>query len=127
MLDRMSDFRNSGPESEPANQVFLRGLLVEAAVFKTLATGERLCQFRVNVPRPPGERARMDSIDCSSRRSGVLRAAQMWEPGDELVLTGSLHRRFWRGPSGVLSRYEVDVLTARTRPGGGDTRASPPL
>jgi hypothetical protein len=50
------------------NEVFLRGVLAAPATVRVLPSGDELCVFRVTVPRPPGERARVDSIDCSTVR-----------------------------------------------------------
>jgi single-strand DNA-binding protein len=39
-------------------------------------------------------------------------------PGQVVEVTGSLHRRFWRSPAGLASRYEVDVASLKIiRPG----------
>ena len=103
---------------EPANHVFLRGVVASAAVVRTLPSGDELCAFRLTVPRPPGDpsatRARVDSIDCASTRATVRRSALRWVPGDVVEVTGALRRRFWRTPAGpAASRYEVDVATVR--------------
>lgn len=111
----------STPSATPypsANQVFLRGAVAAAPVVRTLPSGDELCAFRINVPRPPDRassgRTRVDSIDCASTRALVRRAVQRWSAGDVVEVTGTLHRRFWRGAGGAAaSRYEVDVLTAR--------------
>jgi single-strand DNA-binding protein len=95
------------------NQVFLRGRLASAPVLRTLPSGDDLCSFRLTVARPPGDRVRVDSLDCASTRPRVRRTVERAEPGDELEVTGSLHRRFWRSPTGLGSRYEVAVGTAR--------------
>jgi single-strand DNA-binding protein len=99
--------------SRDDNQVFLRGRLAAAPVLRTLPSGDELCTFRLTVARPPGDRARVDSVDCASTRVRVRRSVERAEPGDELEVTGSLHRRFWRSPAGLGSRYEVAVGTAR--------------
>jgi single-strand DNA-binding protein len=95
------------------NQVFLRGRLASTPVLRTLPSGDELCSFRLTVPRPAGDRVRVDSLDCASTRARVRRTVERAEPGDELEVSGSLHRRFWRSPGGLGSRYEVAVGTAR--------------
>jgi len=95
------------------NEVYLRGRLAADATLRELPSGDTLTVFRLTVDRPIGARARVDSIDCSA---GVLRARKVIEratPGDELEVTGALRRRFWRGPYGLASRYEVEIATAR--------------
>ncbi len=96
------------------NQVFLRGTFAGEAVERTLPSGDALVSFRITVARPSGGRVRVDSIDCASARASVRRSAGRYQAGDEVELTGSLHRRFWRTPSGApSSRYQVDVDSMR--------------
>jgi single-strand DNA-binding protein len=106
-------------KSDPAkdvNQVLLRGVFAGEALLRTLPSGDELCSFRVTVPRPPGSRARVDSIDCAATKATVRRSALKCQPGDPVEITGSLRRRFWRAPSGVpTSRYEVEVSSLRTQ------------
>lgn len=105
------DKTSSAPSDD--NQVFLRGRLAVPPVVRVLPSGDELCVFRLTVPRPPGSRARVDSIDCSTTKLRVRRSIVRGEPGDQFEVTGSLHRRFWRSPSGLASRFEVDVNSAR--------------
>jgi single-strand DNA-binding protein len=95
------------------NQVYLRGRLAATPVVREMPSGDELCSFRLTVPRAPGGRVRVDSLDCSTTRARVRTTMARAEPGDEFEVTGSLHRRFWRSPTGLASRYEVDVASAR--------------
>lgn len=98
------------------NEVFLRGVLADAPRVRTLPSGDELCSFRLTVRRPKGSfgRTRVDSIDCATTRAAPRKAALRCSPGEVLEVTGSLHRRFWRGEGGApTSRYEVDVTSAR--------------
>jgi single-strand DNA-binding protein len=95
------------------NQVFLRGRLAATPVVRELPSGDELCSFRLTVPRAPGGRVRVDSLDCCTTRLRVRRTVERADPGDEFEVTGSLHRRFWRSPAGLASRYEFDVASAR--------------
>jgi single-strand DNA-binding protein len=113
------------------NQVFLRGRLAAEPEVRELPSGDPLVVFRVIVSRPPDERVRVDSIECASVRPRVQRTLAKAATGDELEVEGSLHRRFWRTPSGAASRYAVDVeavrLSRADRRGGASrarTRAS---
>jgi single-strand DNA-binding protein len=65
------------------------------------------------VSRPPGDKVRVDSIDCAALTPRVRRCLGRAAPGDEIEITGALHRRFWRTGAGLGSRYEVMVTTAR--------------
>jgi single-strand DNA-binding protein len=99
------------------NEVFLRGRLGAEPVQRTLPSGDELWAFRLTVPRPPEPRSdsksRVDSIDCATLSARVRRCLERAAPGDELEVSGSLHRRFWRSGSGLASRYEVIVTSAR--------------
>jgi single-strand DNA-binding protein len=102
------------PDSGPANVVQLRGVLAAPAVSRILPSGDELISFRVTVARPPGDRVRVDSIDCASTKASVRRTASRFQAGDVVEVAGSLHRRFWRSPAGSpASRYEVEVGTVR--------------
>lgn len=99
--------------SRDDNSVTLRGTLAAKSEPRELPSGDRLVSFRLTVARPPRERTRVDSIDCATTNSRVLRCLERASPGDRVELSGSLHRRFWRTSSGVGSRYEVTVSSAR--------------
>jgi single-strand DNA-binding protein len=114
-------------ECSPAgdNEVFLRGRLAAEPMMRQLPSGDELCTFRITVPRLSSEnrdsRVRVDSIDCATVSGRVRRSVQRAAPGDQLEVTGSLHRRFWRSASGLGSRYEVLARSARVikRPRSG--------
>jgi single-strand DNA-binding protein len=112
------------------NQVFLRGRLSGDVHTRELPSGDEIAVFRVIVERPPGSRARVDTLDCAASAARARRVLARAVEGDELEVTGALHRRFWRGASGLASRYEVEVgsakLTTRRRSGASpnQTRAS---
>jgi single-strand DNA-binding protein len=97
------------------NEVFLRGRLAAEPEPRTLPSGDEIVTFRLTVPRSgtAPSRAKVDSIDCAAGLARVRRCLDRAEPGDQLEVTGSLHRRFWRTGAGLGSRYEVQVSTAR--------------
>jgi single-strand DNA-binding protein len=99
-----------------ANQVYLRGRLADDPILRELPSGDVLAIFRLTVPRPsrPADsRARVDSLECTSTLSRVRRSVERAHIGDQLEVTGSLHRRFWRSPAGPASRYTVDAASVR--------------
>lgn len=103
---------------ESDNDVFLRGRLADVPVDKDMPSGDVLTVFRLTVARPPGDRVRVDSLECVTARPRVRRTLSRAAPGDEVEVVGSLHRRFWRSPIGPASRYAVDVDTVRLRKAG---------
>jgi single-strand DNA-binding protein len=118
---------NSGAPAEHGadNQVFLRGRLADAADYRELPSGDVLAVFRLTVTRPPGDRVRVDSLECASTRARVHRTLDRAEPGDELEVSGCLRRRFWRGATGPASRYSVDAVSVRLNRAGRRAVASP--
>jgi single-strand DNA-binding protein len=107
------------------NHVFLRGRLAEVPVYRDLPSGDVLAVFRVTVPRPPGERARVDSIECATVKPRIHKTLARAVAGDDLEVVGSLHRRFWRTPAGPASRYAVDAESVRLTRAGRRGAASP--
>ncbi|WP_073390864.1 single-stranded DNA-binding protein [Jatrophihabitans endophyticus] len=111
------------------NHVFLRGRLADEPTTKELPSGDELTVFRLTVSRPPGDRVRVDSIECATTRARPRRALERAAVGAVVEVSGSLRRRFWRGPAGPASRYTVDVATARvirSDRAGGASRARTP-
>jgi single-strand DNA-binding protein len=112
------------------NYVFLRGRLAAEPSLRELPSGDVLAVFRLTVNRRSSERIRVDSIECASTTARVQKALDRAAPGADLEVTGSLHRRFWRTPTGPASRYAVDVDAVKilTKPGrrGGASRGRTP-
>ncbi len=108
---------NTAPESmrytSEVNRIYLRGRLAAEPVIRTLPSGDELCLFRLTVDRPAEDRGRVDSLECTTLRRRVRKTVARAAPGQELEVSGSLRRRFWRGAGGLASRYEVSVAGAR--------------
>jgi single-strand DNA-binding protein len=118
--------RESG---EHLNTVHLRGRLANTPTPRALPSGDELWAFRLTVARPPGDRRRVDSIDCATTRSRVQRVLERASPGETLDVTGALRRRFWQGATGLASRYEVEVsaLARVARTSAGVAARSAPV
>jgi single-strand DNA-binding protein len=109
-------------DADPAvNHVRLVGRLPGPATERILPSGTVLLTFRIVVPRtgdqpprPDGTRApTVDTVDCVAWQSRIRRAVTGWRAGDVVAVEGALRRRFWRGPTGLASRYEVHVTFGR--------------
>lgn len=125
---RPDDSRRSMPDPDvvaiaAVNEVHLVGRLSAPPIVKHLPSGAEVVQLRVVVQRPPhprtpakGGTARpptVDTIDIACW-SAVARRRALACSGTEVVdVSGALRRRFWRGPSGVASRYEVEAAKLR--------------
>lgn len=117
------------------NEVRLVGRLAAPPRTVELPSGQELVTWRLIVRRPEvpkqPRRPTVDTIDCQGWTPQVRRQAALWQQDDMLELHGSLHRRFWRAPQGLSSRYEVEVTRTRrlggrrTRPAAGPAERSP--
>jgi single-strand DNA-binding protein len=105
------------PGRAVTNQVRLAGRLAVDPVTTVLPSGDEVTSFRLVVPRGRADRRppAVDSVDCAVWRASVRGRIATWRKGDEVEVEGSLRRRFWRGPAGPLSRYEVEVRQVRRR------------
>jgi single-strand DNA-binding protein len=103
------------------NEVRLVGRLAGAPIERVLPSGTILLTFRVVVrragdqpPRTEGARVpTVDTVDCVAWQPRVRRIVNGWQVSDVVAVEGSLRRRFWRGASGLASRYEVQVSSGR--------------
>lgn len=107
--------QDAGDAQVERNTVLVSGRLAAAALQRTLPSGDELTSFRLVVRRPEPRRRgpAVDTLDCVTWRGDVRRALGRWQPGDLVQVEGSLHRRFWRSPTGPASRTEIEVVRAR--------------
>lgn len=116
----------SAGESEQAeskaaavNEVHLVGRLSAPPIVKYLPSGAEVVQLRIVVGRPAGTRSKpsvgvtrsptVDTIDIACWSAESRRRAMSCAGTEVVDVSGALRRRFWRGPSGVASRYEVEA------------------
>jgi single-strand DNA-binding protein len=112
------------------NEVTLRGRLAAQADERELPSGDRIALLRLVVPRdePPrrrrdgGEtprRATVDTIDVVCWTAATRRVAARLREHERIEVEGALRRRFFGGPGGRQSRYEVEARVLRRVSGGG--------
>lgn len=119
------------PEQVPTaarSEVLLVGRVAAQPQERELPSGDTIVTWRLVVNRPAptkaalrvgeGLRPSVDTFDCAAWTAGVRRSALRLLPGDVVAVEGALRRRFWRGPAGPSSRYEVEVsgLKRQARP-----------
>ncbi|HET8593743.1 MAG TPA: single-stranded DNA-binding protein [Intrasporangium sp.] len=120
----------ASPEAEPTprNEVILWGRLPAAAEERVLPSGDSISVLRVVVPRRPGTgrteadrapRQMVDTIDVVCWSARTRRTAQRLNAGDWIEVEGALRRRFFGGPGGRQSRYEVEAAVLRRLVRGG--------
>lgn len=106
------------PSTRPSrNEVTLCGRLAAPAEERELPSGDTLLTVRIIVDRDAAALShssqRVDTIDCVAWLARAQRAMRAWEPGDVVLVEGSIRRRFFRGESGAMSRVEVEVKRAK--------------
>lgn len=105
--------QESESTSQHRNEVFLVGRLSGEVEERTLPSGSKLATWRVVVSRGTESAPYVDTIDCHTWDGRIRRKVTNWESGQLIELDGALRRRFWQGPAGPVSRYEVEVTGAK--------------
>ncbi len=114
------------------NEVVLAGRVAAAGDERELPSGDRIVTLRLVVPRadPPRRRkdagdgprrATVDTIDVVCWTAGTRRTALRLQADDVVELEGALRRRFFGGPGGRQSRYEVEASALRRVSGSRPT------
>jgi single-strand DNA-binding protein len=90
------------------NDVLLQGRVSQEAVEKELPSGDKVVEFRLIVTRDnqPG----VDTLDIGSWSAKSRRTALSLVPDEWVEISGSIHRRFWSGPAGLASRWQVEAV-----------------
>lgn len=132
--DVSPDIEHAPPEAvaeppEARNEVVLWGRLSAPAEQRELPSGDVIVTLRVVVRRTGRAPRRRPPVDGTARPPGVdtidivcwsaltRRAALRLREGEEVEVEGALRRRFFGGPGGRQSRYEVEALALRRRGG----------
>lgn len=91
------------------NDCLLRGRVSAEATDKELPSGEHVVEFRLIVTRD--SREGVDTLDIAAWSGKSRRSALSLKAGEWVEVSGSLRRRFWQGPAGLASRYQVEAHT----------------
>jgi single-strand DNA-binding protein len=91
------------------NAVVVQGRLSADPAVRTLPSGDEVIVLRVVVPRGDG---RSDALDVAAWTAALRRRTRTWRSGDIVRIEGAVRRRFWRAPSGPVSRWEIHASTA---------------
>jgi single-strand DNA-binding protein len=88
------------------NDCLLRGRVSAQATDKELPSGEHVVEFRLIITR--AEREGVDTLDIAAWSAKSRRTALSLKPGEWVEVSGSIRRRFWQGPAGLASRWQVE-------------------
>jgi single-stranded DNA-binding protein len=89
------------------NKVNLVGRISEPAKEKTLQRGDVLVEFRLIIERD--DREGVDTLDIATWPAQLKKRALKLEEDQWVGIKGVLRRRFWKTPSGVASRWQVEA------------------
>ena len=85
------------------NDVMLRGRVSAAALEKTLPSGDKVVVSRL-------ESSGVDTLDIGAWSAKARRSALSLKPDEWIEISGTIHRRFWKGPNGLASRWQVEAV-----------------
>jgi single-strand DNA-binding protein len=116
------DSSNSSLGLVPTNEVFLRGRVSSTSVERQLPSGDKVVEFRLVIGRTEiskgvggsgkahAKRKQVDTLDMAAWSYKSRMSALKLQADDWVEITGSVRRRFWQAPSGLASRWQVEVL-----------------
>ena len=89
------------------NDCLLRGRVSAPATDRELPSGEHVVEFRLIITRD--QREGVDTLDIAAWNSKNRRAALSLKGGEWIEVSGSVRRRFWQGPAGLASRWQIEA------------------
>lgn len=90
------------------NDLMLRGRVSAKAVEKELPSGDKVVEFRLIVTREKQEG--VDTLDIAAWSAKSRRSALSLKQDEWVEISGAIHRRFWRGATGLASRWQVEAV-----------------
>ena len=90
------------------NDLVLRGRVSQEAIEKELPSGDKVVEFRLIVTRE--KQSGVDTLDIGAWSSKARRTALTLTQDQWVEVSGSIHRRFWSGPTGLASRWQVEAV-----------------
>ena len=87
----------------------LRGRVSAPARDRELPSGEHVVEFRLIVTRD--QREGVDTLDVAAWNPKNRRSALSLKAGEWIEVSGSVRRRFWQGPNGLASRWQIEAET----------------
>ena len=94
-------------EDYSLNDLLLRGRVSAPATTKELPSGDTVVEFRLIITR--SKREGVDTLDIAAWSAKARKKALTLAADDWVEVSGSVHRRFWQGPAGIASRWQVEA------------------
>lgn len=97
------------------NHVQVQGRVSSGPEARELPSGSSVVSLRLSLareesPMTKGSKQTVDWVDCAAWGAAQRRAALRWKVGDVVAVEGALRRRVSRGPQGMNTRLEVEIL-----------------
>lgn len=89
------------------NDCLLRGRVSAPATDRELPSGEHVVEFRLIITRD--QREGVDTLDIAAWSPKNRRSAMSLKAGEWIEVAGSVRRRFWQGPAGLASRWQIEA------------------
>jgi single-strand DNA-binding protein len=95
----------------PVTEVRLVGRVTSLAIAKVLPSGDKVVEFRVVIGREKirNGKKEVDSLDIAAWSASARRSALAVKIDTWVEVRGSVRRRFWRAPTGLASRWQVEA------------------
>jgi len=113
----LSDYCKVKKEQSPVaiNSVHLLGRVSSLAVSKQMPSGDMVVEFRLVVDRKSKRAVKreVDTLDITAWLSRPQKRALSLKINDWVEVEGSIRRRFWKSPTGLASRWQVEASELR--------------
>lgn len=105
----------SGPLRNTRNEVFLEGRVSSPPLEKLLPSGDHVVEFRIVIDRAQrrGTKREVDTLDIAVWLSRPRKSALALQIDDWVSIDGAIRHRFWRAPTGLASRWQVEASQLR--------------
>ena len=114
-VEKRGSSRNVDVFRNPRNEVFLEGRVSNLPTEKLLPSGDTVTEFRIVIDRknPKGDRREVDTLDIAVWLTKVRKKAMTLQIDDWVSIDGAVRRRFWKSPTGLASRWQVEASQLR--------------
>lgn len=99
----------------PRNEVALEGRVSSLPIEKQLPSGDLVVEFRIVIDRREsrGKKREVDTLDIAVWLARPRKSARLLKIDDWVAVEGAVRRRFWKAPSGLASRWQVEANQLR--------------